>query len=130
MAHFAELDDSNNVIRVVVVANAELLVDGVEVEQKGIDFLKSHFGGGRWVQTSYNKSFRKNYAAATCVYDEQRDAFIYPSPFPSWVLNEDTCNWEPPIPHPGKEFLVVWDELTQSWVEPTLPITPTGTSNG
>jgi len=116
MAHFAELDDKNIVQRVIVVHNNELLINGVESEQKGIDFCVAHYGG-RWVQTSYNANFRKNYAGINYLYDPIRDAFIPLKPFESWVLNENTCQWETPLPYPtdGKDYL--WDEPTISWIE-------------
>ena len=77
MAHFAELDDNNIVIQVIVVNNNDLLVDGKENEQKGIDFCKSLFGGN-WIQTSYNARIRKNYAGIGYTYDAVNDAFIPP----------------------------------------------------
>lgn len=120
MAHFAKLDENNLVIQVVVVGNDDLMVDGVESEQRGIEFCQALFGGN-WKQTSYSGTFRKNYAGAGYQYDPIRDAFIPPKHYPSWVLNEQTCQWEPPIPHPtippaaGKVY--TWDEPTVSWVE-------------
>jgi len=77
MAHFAELDENNIVTQVIVLQNNELLIDGVESEQKGIDFCVAHYGG-RWIQTSYNATFRGIYAGAGCIYDEALDAFIAP----------------------------------------------------
>lgn len=97
MAHFAELDENNIVLRVVVVHNNELLDDmGLsESEQKGIDFCVSLFGG-RWIQTSYNGKIRKNFAGEGFTYDQRRDAFIPPQPGPEWVLDEATCQWVKP----------------------------------
>lgn len=92
MAHFAKLDENNLVIEVIVVSNNELLIDGIENEQKGINFCQNLFGG-RWIQTSYNGNFRKNYAGIGFVYDETRDAFIAPKPNESAVLDEETCRW-------------------------------------
>ena len=103
MAHFAELDENNIVLRVVVVHNNELLDDmGLgESEQKGIDFCVGLFGG-RWIQTSYNGRIRKNYAGQGFTYDPQRDAFIPPQPGPDWTLDEATCRWiEPVQPEPA-----------------------------
>lgn len=77
MAHFAELDDNNIVQRVIVVHNNELLIDGVESEQKGIDFCVAHYGG-RWIQTSYNATFRGIYAGIGNIYDEALDVFVLP----------------------------------------------------
>lgn len=118
MAHFAELDANNVVLRVIVVNNDELMENGDESEIKGIAFCQSLFGGN-WMQTSYNATFRKNYAGEGFTYDAQRDAFIPPKPFDSWVLNEETCRWAPPVARPtdGKEY--VWDEATISWKEAT-----------
>lgn len=109
MPHFAQLDESNTVLRVIVADSQEWCVQNL---------------GGRWLQTSYNTSggvhiqggtaFRKNYAGSGYTYDEARDAFIPPQPFPSWTLNEESCNWEPPTPKP--EGLYVWDEASLAWV--------------
>lgn len=117
MAHFAQLDENNNVTQVIVVHNNELLDEnGVEQETKGIQFCQSLLGGN-WVQTSYNANFRKNYAGVGYTYDAARDAFISPKPYDSWVLNEDTCKWEPPISYPNDGKNYYWDEATLSWVE-------------
>ena len=118
MAHFAQLDDNNIVTQVIVVANEELLLDGVENETKGVLFCKSLFGEDtKWKQTSYNGNFRKNYAGIGYNYDSGRDAFISPKPFESWLLNEDTCRWEAPVPYPIDGKFYTWDEATTSWVE-------------
>ena len=118
MAHFAKLDENNVVIEVNCVHNNELLDEnGVEQEQKGIDFLINWSNGYlAWKQTSYNSSFRKNYAGIGYTYDVQRDAFIPPQPFSSWLLNEQTCRWEPPTPMPTDGEMYLWDEATTSWV--------------
>jgi hypothetical protein len=116
MAHFAEIDENNVVKRVIVVHNNELLDNGVESESKGITFCESLFGG-KWVQTSYNKNFRYNYAGKGHLYDEIRDAFIPPKPFDSWVLDEATCRWETPTPMPTDGKFYTWNEATISWVE-------------
>lgn len=117
MAHFAQLDDNNVVLQVVVVHNNELLDNGIESEAKGIAFCKTLFPGTTWVQTSYNANIRKNYAGIGFTYDAQRDAFIPPKTFPSWMLDETTCQWSAPVPYPqdGKQY--VWDEAQQNWVE-------------
>lgn len=118
MAHFAQLDENNKVINIIVVHNNELLdQDGNEIEQKGIDFCKSLFGQDtRWIQTSYNAKFRKNYACGGGLYDETVDAFINPKPYPSWVLNNETYKWESPIPMPNDGKLYLWDESTTNWI--------------
>lgn len=116
MAHFAELDNDNKVIRVIVVHNNELLVNGNELESKGIEFCQSLYGG-TWIQTSYNNNIRYNYAGIGYTYDAARDAFISPKPFNSWVLDEDTCQWQAPTPMPTDGKRYTWDEETTSWVE-------------
>lgn len=115
MAHFAELDADNKVVRVVVVNNKELIDDGVESESKGIAFLLSIFGHKRWVQTSYSGSIRKNFAGVGMTYDSDRDAFIPPRPFASWTLDEATCRWVAPSPMPSGG-LWRWDESAVAWV--------------
>ena len=117
MAHFAELDDNNVVEQVIVVHNNELLDEfGNESEQKGIDFCVNLFSG-RWVQTSYNGTIRKNYAGTGYLYDPIRDAFIAPQPYPSWVLDEQTCLWESPVAYPTDGLIYSWNEETTSWIE-------------
>lgn len=117
MAHFAQLDDTNTVTEVIVVNNSELLDEsGNESEQKGIDFCKSLFGGN-WIQTSYNGNIRKNFAAIGYLYDLIKDAFIPLKPFPSWVLDENTCIWEAPISRPDASIFWVWDEENIQWIE-------------
>jgi hypothetical protein len=117
MAHFAKLDENNNVIDIVVVHNNELLdVNGIEQEQKGIDFCINWSGGHTlWKQTSYNNSFRKNYAWVGGTYDPELDAFIRPKPWNSWVLDTETCSWTAPIPMPADDKAYAWNEQTQSW---------------
>lgn len=118
MAHFARIEN-NIVTEVLVVSNDQ--------EHRGQEFLADDLGlGGVWLQTSYNTlggihtsggtPFRKNYAGIGYTYDPDRDAFIPPKPFESWVLNEDTCLWEPPTPYPDDGEQYTWDETTVSWV--------------
>jgi len=117
MAHFAELDSDNIVLRVVVVKNEILLNDNhQETEALGVQFCQSLFGG-TWVQTSYNGSIRKNFAALGYTYDSGRDAFIPPQSNPSFTLNEMTCQWEPPTAKPNDGNDYTWDEATTSWVQ-------------
>ena len=116
MAHFAQLNDQNIVMQVIVVANEELLVDGIESEEKGIEFCQSLLGGN-WKQTSYSSKIRKNYAGIGCTYDSQRDAFIAPQPYPSWTLNEETCRWTAPVLYPADGKMYSWDENTLNWIE-------------
>ena len=119
MAHFAELDQNNLVIRVVVVAD--------EHEQDGENWCKNFFGGGVWKQTSYNTihnkhsggkaPLRKNYAGVGFTFDAGLDAFIPPKPFASWLLDEEAGQWEAPVAIPADDFEYVWDENSTSWVK-------------
>ena len=116
MAHFARLDQNNVVAEVCVVNNSVITVNGVESEDAGVAFMKSITGHDAWKQTSYNATFRKNYAAEGYSYDPVRDAFIPPQPFASWVLDEATCTWSAPVAYPTDGNVYVWDETTLSWV--------------
>ena len=122
MAHFAQIEN-NLVTQVIVVDNSDMLDEqGNESEDLGIQFCTDLLGG-TWVQTSYNDNIRYNYAGIGFTYDETRDAFIAPTPFPSWVLDEDTCRYEAPVPYPedvGTEddpIRYIWNEASVSWVE-------------
>ena len=119
MAHFAKLDDQNIVIDVNVVNNETLNnLPFPESEPVGVAFLTDWSGGyTNWKQTSYNGNFRKNYAGIGYTYDSVLDAFIPPKPYPSWLLNTETCQWVPPTPYPSDGNLYTWDEATQSWVK-------------
>jgi hypothetical protein len=121
MAHFAHLDSTNNVINVEVVNNEVITdINGNEQEQLGIDFLTQlHNSDGRYKQTSYNNSFRKNFAGIGYKYDTDRDAFISPQPYNSWLLDGTTCWWYSPVPYPTDDLIYTWDEATTSWVETT-----------
>ena len=123
MAHFAKLDENNNVLAVHVVNNDVITIDGNESEQAGIDFLTGLHGHTLWKQTSYNGTIRKNYAGIGFIYDAGRDAFYVPQPYPSWTLNETTCQWESPVSYPtdGKHY--GWFEPNQQWIEITGPAT-------
>ena len=122
MAHFAKLDENNNVLAVHVVNNDVITIDGNESEQAGIDFLTSLHGHTLWKQTSYNGNIRKNYAGIGYTYDAGRDAFIPPHPeFTSWTLNETTCQWEPPVAYPTDGKRYGWFEPNQEWIEITSP---------
>ena len=98
MAHFAKLDENNIVTNIIVVSNDVIFNDGKESEQLGIDFCVSLFGG-TWKQTSYNNSFRKNYAGVGYKYDEVLDAFILPRPDEAIGFDEETCRWIVPEEH-------------------------------
>jgi len=112
MAHFAILKTGNIVDKVVVVSN-----DIATTEQAGIDFLRKTFNDNHLVaiQTSYNNNIRKNFAGIGDQYDQQRDAFIAPKPFNSWILNENTCRWEAPTPMPTDGQRYIWNESTKTW---------------
>lgn len=117
MAHFAQLDSNNVVTQVIVVGNKDTAdANGVEKESIGVAFCERLFGGN-WKQTSYNGSIRKNYAGIGYTYNVSLDAFVPPKPYASWVLNNDTAQWDAPTPMPtdGKKY--TWDEATTSWVE-------------
>lgn len=117
MAHFAELDENNVVLRVIVVGNKDTSdARGVEKESIGVAFCERLFGGN-WKQTSYNGNMRKNYAGIGFTYREDIDAFVPPKPHESWVLNTDTAQWEAPVPMPTDGKRYNWNEETQSWVE-------------
>lgn len=127
MAHFAELDENNVVLRVIVVADKDTAdANGVEKENIGVAFCERLFGG-KWVQTSYNASIRKNYAGKGYVYNSEIDAFVAPKPYDSWVLDNDTACWEAPTPMPedGQEY--VWSEETTSWE--VISQTPAGNTD-
>ena len=122
MAHFCKLGVGNIVEEVHVVKN-EVITDntGNEQEQLGVDFLNNLYGTRDvWKQTSYNQSFRKNFAGKGYSYDQERDAFIPPQPYESWTLDEETCLWTPPTPYPtitdeNKDDIYIWNETTKTW---------------
>lgn len=114
MAHFAKLSSNNVVLEVNSISNDVLDLDNEELS--GIAFLIEWSGGyPYWKQTSYNARIRKNYAGIGFTYDELRDAFIPPQPHLSWIFNEDTCNWDPPIPYPTDGNVYSWDETNKQW---------------
>jgi len=139
MASFAKIGLNSKVIEILSVHNNELKdANGVEQENIGIDFLTKLTGWSIWKQTSYNTignvhklsgtPFRKNYAAIGDTYDEDRDAFISPKPYNSWVLNETTCIWEAPVEKPEtftqgltdnngnpRPDGYIWNEEAQQW---------------
>jgi hypothetical protein len=124
MAYFAKLGTGNIVENVISINNAVITdANGIEQEQLGVDFINNLYGTNDiWKQTSYNKTFRKNYAGIGFTYDQQRDAFISPKPYNSWVLNETTCNWEAPITRPeltqeqiNNKNYYTWNEEILNW---------------
>lgn len=122
MAHFAKIEN-NLVTQVIVVDNKDTAdASGVEKEHIGAAFCERLFGGD-WKQTSYNGNFRKNYAGIGYTYNSDLDAFVPPKPFASWLLNEETAQWDAPVPmpedagtgEPPKRY--TWDESTTNWIE-------------
>lgn len=126
MAHFAELDENNVVLRVVVIGNDEVESNGGDQSETAARRVESIVpfseNGVKWVQTSYNRNFRKTYAGRGFIYDPVKDIFNAPQPFPSWTL-DDNDNWRPPYPEPDPNFQWYWDEdahqadNTQGWVK-------------
>lgn len=113
MSHWAEINENNIVTRVLVGDNNDPAGD------EGYSWLDINLGG-TWIKTSYNAAtngFRKNYAGIGYTYNEERDAFIPPKPFESWTLNEETCQWESPLPYPEDGSIYVWSEEKTSWSE-------------
>jgi hypothetical protein len=131
MAHFARIDENNIVTQVIVVANEDTAdSNGVEAEEIGVAFCKKLLGADtRWKQTSYNGNFRVRYAGIGYSWNEELSAFIPPQPFASWVLNEETADWESPVgPAPELTEAQVesrsfykWDEENLAWVLETPP---------
>jgi hypothetical protein len=122
MAHFAKLNDLNIVETVLVVDNINLMShENIEQEELGIQYLKNIFGENtKWVQTSYNSNFRVRLAQYGFTYDSIRDAFIPPKSYPSWILDEVSCLWVAPIPHPNDGKPYYWSEDVMDWV-PLIP---------
>jgi hypothetical protein len=118
MAHFAKLGVGNIVEKVEVVSN-----DIATTEQAGVDFLNNLYKTRDvWKQTSYNNNIRKNFAGIGYQYDQTRDAFIAPKPYPSWILNETTCQWEAPVAKPtltqeqiDNKNYYNWNENKKNW---------------
>lgn len=127
MAHFARINENSIVVEVLVVPDDQ--------EYRGHDYLSGDLGlGGRWLKTSYNTyggvhllggvPFRKNYAGIGDTYDEERDAFYQPRPYPSWTLDEESCVWVAPISKPDETQMYDWDESSLSWVYVPPPVPP------
>ena len=106
MAHFAQIDPSNIVLRVIVVAD--------EHEANGAEWCQNLLGG-TWVQTSYNHRIRKQYAGIGFRYDADADVFIAPQPYSSWSLDSN-YDWQPPTPLPDDGMMYSWNEQDQEWV--------------
>jgi hypothetical protein len=120
MAHYAFLNEDNIVVE--VITGKDEGVDGIDWEE-----WYGNFRGKVCKRTSYNTSggihllggtpYRKNYAGIGHFYDSIKDAFIPPKPYPSWILNEDSCLWESPVPYPNDGLYYSWDENSLSWIE-------------
>ena len=108
MSHWAEIDENNIVLRVVVGDNNDPAGD------EGYSWLVKNLGG-TWIKTSYNGNIRKNFAGIGCTYDKTRDAFVSKKPFESWLFNEDKCIWEPPILYPTDGLMYLWNESIKDW---------------
>jgi hypothetical protein len=110
MAHYAFLDSDNIVTEVITGIDETELIEGLDPET-----WYGNFRGQVCKRTSYNKNMRKNYAGIGYTYDAERDAFIPPTPFGSWVLNEETCQWQAPVPYPTDGFTYLWNEADTDW---------------
>lgn len=119
MAHFAQLDENNVVVQVIVVSNDDCQdLNGVESEEVGVAFCKSLLGQDTiWKQTSYNKNFRRLYAGIGYTYLEQLDVFVGLKPYPSWLLDMSSGAWVAPVTKPVEPegYVAVWDEQDQQW---------------
>ena len=111
MAHYAFINEDNVVVEVIVGKDETEPLKGFDTWE---DFYSAR-RGLRCIRTSYNGNIRKNYAGVGMIYDEERDAFRQESPFPSWVLNEETCLWEAPVPYPTDGRYYYWDEAVEDW---------------
>ena len=119
MAHYAFLDENNVVTEVITGINETELIEGLDTET-----WYGNFRGQVCKRTSYHGNIRKNYAGIGCTYDEERDAFIPLKPYPSWILDEETCQWKSPTPYPEDELQYLWDENSTAWVEVANTIEP------
>lgn len=122
MAHFAELDNNNKVLRVIVIDNKDILdTNGQESEQIGTKFCENLYGG-RWVQTSWSGKFRKRFAGVNYTYSEKLDAFIPNQDYPSWILDEEDASWKAPIPYPNDGLMYQWNEESGNWEAITFEV--------
>lgn len=118
MAHYAILNEDNLVIDVIVGRDEDDLIEGITNWEDYYQAKRTSYNTKGGVHLLGGEPFRKNYAGIGFTYDAQRDAFIPPKPYDSWVLNEDSCLWQPPIPMPTNEILKYkWDEESSSWLE-------------
>jgi hypothetical protein len=126
MAHFAELDSNNKVIRVLTACNQDIATHGGELSEEAANYFgtynKFSENGVKWVQTSYNNNFRKQYAGIGCTFDSTKNKFISPQPFASWSLDSND-DWQPPTPYPtvktygdNLRYFIFWDEAEKRWI--------------
>jgi hypothetical protein len=127
MAHYAKLDENNIVQQIIVVDNEKEMKNGIEDEMTGIAFCTDLTGHTNWKKTSYNNNIRKRYAAIGYRYNQEKDEFIAPQPFPSWTL-DDNSDWQPPTPKPQDGNLYFWDESALSWQ--LVPLPESSSDNG
>ena len=113
MAHYAFLDENNIVTEVIPGRNEDEVVDGIS----DWEAWYGEFRGQVCKRTSYNNNYRKNYAGVGYYFDAERDAFIAPKPYDSWILNEETCIWESPTSYPTDDKMYIWNEEELSWEE-------------
>jgi hypothetical protein len=117
MAHFAQLNSDNQVINIVVVANAVLDDNGTESEALGITHLQNLYGADTtWKQCSYNDTFRRRYPGIGYTYDSSKDKFITPQPYASFTL-DDNGDWQAPVAYPTDGERYMWDDANQQWIE-------------
>ena len=138
MAHFAELNSSNEVLRVIVISNDDVDSHGGELSSEAETFVASIVphseDGTAWKQTSYNNKFRKQYAGKGVTYDASKDKFILPQPYPSWALDSND-DWQSPVTFPtvteinSEPVFINWDEDNQKWLGETYAGDPTVTTN-
>ena len=138
MAHFAELNNSNEVLRVIVISNDDVEANGGELSSEAETFVASIVphseDGTAWKQTSYNNNFRKQYAGIGDTFDSSKDKFIKPQPYPSWSLDSND-DWEAPVTYPtiteidSNIVYISWDEDNQKWLGETYIGDPIVTTN-
>ena len=122
MAHFAELNSSNEVLRVIVVSNDDVNANGGDQHADAETFVTTivphSTGGVAWKQCSYNNNFRKQYAGKGYTYNSSKDIFIANKPYPSWTLDSND-DWQAPTDKPDDGKLYYWNEADRQWEEVT-----------
>jgi hypothetical protein len=126
MAHYAELDINNKVIRVLTACNQDIATHGGELSEEAANYFGTYTpfseNGVKWVQTSYNNNFRKQYAGIGCTFDSTKNKFISPQPFASWSLDSND-DWQAPVAYPSVttygdnvKYFITWDESNLRWI--------------